>query len=134
MMNNEIKSVLNLKKIVFDRILFERLGFSSEEELKLKIETNVSQKKDTELYRVTLVLFGEKEGEYKFEVSITGFFDFDTDEELTQEFKSSLINQNTVAILMPYLRSEISLLTAQPGVDCVVLPPFNITELVKQED
>ena len=35
---------------------------------------------------------------------------------------------------MPYLRSEISLLTAQPGMECIVLPPFNINKMVKNKD
>ena len=32
---------------------------------------------------------------------------------------------------MPYLRSEVSLLTAQPEVECVVLPPFNINKMME---
>ena len=40
-----------------------------------------------------------------------------------------LINKNAVAILMPYLRSELTLLTAQPDTDSVVLPPFNINKM-----
>lgn len=31
---------------------------------------------------------------------------------------------------MPYVRSEVSILTAQPGVDSIVLPPFNIVEMM----
>lgn len=37
-----------------------------------------------------------------------------------------------VAIVMPYIRSEVSLLTAQPGVDPVVLSPFNIAEMMSK--
>lgn len=40
---------------------------------------------------------------------------------------------DTVAILMPYVRSQVSLITAQPEVECVVLPPFNIVEMLKNE-
>lgn len=35
---------------------------------------------------------------------------------------------------MPYMRSQISLLTAQPDTDCVVLPPFNVNEMLDQSD
>ena len=31
---------------------------------------------------------------------------------------------------MPYLRSELTLLTAQPEPDSVVLPPFNVTKMI----
>ena len=43
-----------------------------------------------------------------------------------------LINKNAVAILMPYLRSELTLLTAQPDTDSVVLPPFNINKMLEK--
>lgn len=39
--------------------------------------------------------------------------------------------KNSVSILMLYLRSEVSLITAQPETECVVLPPFNINEMLK---
>jgi preprotein translocase subunit SecB len=32
---------------------------------------------------------------------------------------------------MPYIRSEVSLLTAQPGIEPVVIPPFNVVEMMK---
>ena len=34
--------------------------------------------------------------------------------------------------MMPYVRSEISLITAQPGVETVVLPPFNINNMINK--
>ena len=46
--------------------------------------------------------------------------------------EDAIIQQNAVAIVMPYIRSEISLLTAQPGVDSVVLPSFNIAEMMSE--
>ena len=42
----------------------------------------------------------------------------------------NLYQKNSVAILMPYLRSEISLLTAQPETETVVLPVFNINRMM----
>ena len=47
--------------------------------------------------------------------------------------KNNLVSKNTVAILMPYLRSEVSLLTAQPNTDTVVLPVFNINNMIDDE-
>ena len=74
---------------------------------------------------------GEKEEEYTFEISLTGFFSFSGDEEVDDETKNELISKNAIAIIMPYLRSEVSLLTAQPEVECVVLPPFNINKMME---
>lgn len=46
--------------------------------------------------------------------------------------EDKLLQQNAVAIIMPYIRSEVSILTAQPGMDTVVLPPLNTVELLNK--
>lgn len=129
-MKRDARSVLKLQKLVFDKLLFERKGFSSENNFKFNLESQVSKRSNEDMYRVTLVLHGEKADEYTIDISLTGFFAFESDDSLADEDKKELISKNTLAILMPYLRSEVSILTAQPGVDCVVLPPFNINNLM----
>ena len=125
------QSVLQLDKIVFDKIEFKRLGFSSEKELEMEIQSNISQKQTAEIYRVTLILKGNKPEEYIFEISLTGFFSFEAENIIQEELKNTLVTKNAIAILMPYLRSEVSLLTAQPGIECVVLPAFNINKILE---
>jgi preprotein translocase subunit SecB len=128
--NKSIESILKLNKIVFDKVEFKRLGFKNDTELELEMQSNISQKNDAEVYRVTLILKGKKAEEYTLEISLSGFFSIETDGELTEDLKDTLITKNSVAILMPYLRSEVSLLTAQPEMECVVLPPFNINNML----
>ena len=129
-MKRDARSVLKLQKLVFDKLLFERKGFSSENNFKFNLESQVSKRSNEDMYRVTLVLHGAQADEYTIDISLTGFFAFESDDSLADEDKKELISKNTLAILMPYLRSEVSILTAQPGVDCVVLPPFNINNLM----
>ena len=83
------------------------------------------------MYKVTLNVMGKKEEEYNLQVSIVGIFSIDENANITEEFQKTWIAKNTIAILMPYVRSQISLITAQPGVECVVLPPFNINNIIK---
>lgn len=128
--NKSIKSVLKLNKIVFDKIEFKRLSFKNDNELELEIQSNTSRRQDTEVYKVTLILKGKKPEEYTLEISLSGFFSIEGDDELTEDLKNTLVTKNSVAILMPYLRSEVSLLTAQPEVECVVLPAFNINKVL----
>ncbi len=128
--SKSIESVLKLNKIVFDKIEFKRLGFENDNELELEIQSNISQRQETEIYKVTLILKGKKPEEYTLEISLSGFFSIETDDELTECLKNTLVTKNSVAILMPYLRSEVSLLTAQPEVKCVVLPAFNINNML----
>lgn len=132
---NSIKSSLILNKLIFDKIEFKRLGFKNSNKIEYELETRLANNKDNnDVYRVTLVLSGEKKQEYIFTISLTGYFTFDEKEQLTERIKTTLITKNTVAILMPYLRSQVSLLTAQPEVDCIVLPPFNINRLIEEKE
>lgn len=133
-MGKVFNSCLKLDRMVFDRILFERTGFSSESDFQFKLESSVYKQEHNELYRVTLVLFGEKQDEYKVEISITGFFYFESDETVSTKIKDSLISKNTISILMPYLRSELSLLTAQPEVESIVLQPFNVNAMMNENN
>ena len=41
----------------------------------------------------------------------------------------ALFKENGVAILFPYLRSELTLLTTQPGFQPIVLPAVNIAKM-----
>ena len=41
-----------------------------------------------------------------------------------------IMKQNTVAIIFPFIRSQISLLTTQPGMPPIILPPMNIAALL----
>ena len=126
----EIKSALRLRRLVFEKISFERLGLDeSEHELKLKIESRIAQKEGMDLYKVSLALKGNKLEEYLFEIILTGYFEI-YGEQLEEVNKQRLIDKNAIAILMPYMRSQVSLLTAQPGMECEVLPAFNINNML----
>ena len=118
---------LKLKTLVYDKIEFIRLGIHSDKQLEVNftvtIGTNLS---DHKIKKVSLAIHGEKQKEYRFEIQASGFFDYEGDVD------DSIIQQNAVAIIMPYIRSEVSILTAQPGVEPVVLPPFNIVEMMKK--
>ena len=129
-----IESVLKLDRLVFDKIEFTRLGFKNDKELEIEIQSSVSQKAETNIYKVTLIFKGNKPEEYTLEISLSGFFSIVNDDNLDDETKKALVTKNSVAILMPYLRSQISLLTAQPDTECVVLPPFNINKMLDKKD
>lgn len=130
---SDIKSVLKMDRLIFDKILFERIGFKNKNPLTHSLEASFAKNINANVYRITLVLKGQKKEEYNFEISLTGYFSFSTDEKINDELQNELITKNTIAIMMPYLRSQLSLLTAQPEVDCVVLPPFNINKMMEEK-
>ncbi|MDD6208580.1 MAG: protein-export chaperone SecB [Clostridiales bacterium] len=129
-----IESVLKLERILFEKIAFNRTGMKNNKETEFSIRIQIGKIKEN-FSKVTLILLGHKEKEYDLEVALSGFFSFRLDEEtLEKEEEEMLLNKNAVAILMPYLRSEVTLLTAQPEMDCVVLPPFNINRMMDQNN
>lgn len=119
-------SILNLQRLVFDRIEFDRKGFKNTEELKFELQVQIGLDENG-IYKVTLVLNGTKQDEYNVVISLSGFFIVEG--QVEDKTGQDLIKKNAVAILMPYLRSELTLLTAQPDTDSVVLPPFNINKI-----
>lgn len=129
---NDFNSVLTLQKMVFDKIEFERIGFKNTKELKFELQVQIGSDENN-TYKVTLVLKGTKQDEYNIVISLSGFFEVESQENLDSKMIQDLINKNAVAILMPYLRSELTLLTAQPDTDSVVLPPFNINKMFENQ-
>lgn len=118
--------VLKLNALVFDDIIFRRTGMNSDNELEISFSVSIGTSiSNQDIKKVSVKVTGEKREEYNFEIQASGFFAYEGSAE------ESIIQQNAVAIVMPYIRSEVSLLTAQPGLEPVVLPPFNIAEMMK---
>ncbi|WP_270436808.1 protein-export chaperone SecB [Blautia massiliensis (ex Durand et al. 2017)] len=126
----EYESNLILQHLVFDEIEFKRLGFKTESEVNYELEIQIGRDHDNqENYKVTLVLNGKKDKEYIFKIVLSGFFEIKNAENISD--KETLIHKNAVAIMMPYLRSEVSLLTSQPETNSIVMPIFNINKMIK---
>ncbi len=130
---SDIRSALILRTMVFDKIEFVRSGFKNEKELEYEMQVQIGRNPEGE-FKVTLVLTGKKEEEYHFTISLSGFFEVDDGKDLGDVKVLDLINKNAVAILMPYLRSEVTLLTAQPNTESIVLPPFNINKMLDNQE
>lgn len=117
---------------MFDKISFVRKGTKSEEKPKFSFEIictdNINE--DT-IYKVTLILYAEKKDEYEIEISLSGFFNVNRGVANDNTDIIDLLSKNTVAILMPYIRSELSLLTAQPEMECIVMPPINVKAMIE---
>lgn len=121
--------VLKLNELVFDVVNFKRLGERNKNELEISLFVSIGvNATDSDLKKVSVKVTGEKKDEYCFDIQASGFFTYEGDAD------DALIRRNAVAIVMPYLRSEVSILTAQPGVETVVLPPFNIAAMMKEID
>lgn len=132
-MGKEIFSELRLENVVFDHIEFDRKDFkktNADPEIRLKVQ--VGENEDS-VHRTNLICIITKKDEYDINISLSGYFTFQSDSSLDEKEKKDIIENNTVSILMPYLRSEITLLTTQPDMEPVVLPVINVRKLMKND-
>ena len=119
--------------IVSDKIKFDRKGFKNSNQIKYALETLLSKDESEKLYRVSLILKGKKKDEYNIEIGISGFFSFNDNSFVDETEKDEIIEKNCIAILIPYLRSQLSMLTCQPGVECEYLPIINVNALYRAD-
>tara|TARA_Y100001933_G_scaffold102139_1_gene102680 strand:- start:173 stop:622 length:450 start_codon:yes stop_codon:yes gene_type:complete len=101
----------------------EELGFM------FKIAPNVEQEYEKVNVFQGVSLLPSKEFPYNLEVIIKGNFivrNCDSDED-----KSKFLTVNASAILFPYLRSIVSLITSQVDYDKVLLPVMNFHKVFK---
>lgn len=123
-----MKCVLKLNSLLFDKLAFTRLGIKNDNEIEINFSVNIGVNiSDDNIKKITIGIIGNKKEEYTVEVQASGLFEYEGDAT------ESIIQQNAVAIVMPYVRSQLTLLTSQPGVEPIVMPPFNIIEMLKAQ-
>ena len=81
-------------------------------------------------YKCSLALKMSDEDETaELEIVVSGIFEFNI--EMKNEQKQIIITKNTMAILFPYLRAQVTMMTSQPDMEPVVLPAININALLQ---
>ncbi len=90
---------------------------NDESQVKITVNTSLSNATKTVLLNLQTIAL--------FEIDKEGIEDTVADQ---------LIKLNTVAIIFPFIRSQISLLTTQPGMTPIILPPININALMESQE
>lgn len=106
-----------------------RKNIESLDDLELEVKVNHSLKQyDEEIFEVLLNTTVCDKNEKLF-VSATGRGIF-----ITEQKNMGILEKNTIAIMFPYLRSYISLLTSHPGMNPIVLPAININAMINDKN
>ena len=125
---HEIGSALIMNHLVCDELSFEREGFEQRtQETKFSISYKV-EKDDDGQYRACLLVSAKRIQEYTATVKITGYFSISEDNPL----KDTLLWKNALAIIFPFARSQMTLLTTQPETSPVIIPVVNINKIAEQ--
>jgi preprotein translocase subunit SecB len=136
----------NRAAISFVGYVVNKIDFKTNQEFKdghsrvkldLDFDVNIQVDKEKHIASVLLgcIINDEYETNNKpffLHVAIEGIFTFETDAD--KELIAKLINNNTVAILFPYLRAIISTITINCGINAVMLPTINIVEFLKKKE
>lgn len=125
-LNEKTESVVKLNRMYFNEISFWRSDVDiPSTDLKINFSKSYCFNDSHDCCDVSLrCKLHDKDNEIiKIEANIIGSFSCD---ECDETLRNTLLQKNTLAILFPYIRSQISLVTAQPGMAPIVLPPMNI--------
>ena len=130
-MNKQAKSILKINHFVFDELSFKRKGFRQPDmdEIPYQVETTM-HKESVNHYLVTLTITVSKANEFDATVRLTGYCEID--DNLPN--RDIILSENVPAILYPYARAQLTLMTAQPETTPVVLPVVNVHEMMRNAE
>ena len=121
---NDMKSDLVMKNLFFKECSIKRQHVISNGDLNANLEKTITKIED-HTYNVELTLTINKED---LEILIIANAQFEHHTNDNNKNEEIIINTNTVAIMFPFIRSQVTLLTTQPGMTPIVLPAINTTK------
>ena len=129
-MIDSCKSVLKLEEFYFSDFSFTKKDSCSDyDDRDIKIGFSKEHKTDNGVLELKLAARVCFEEHFDLKLIAYGKFTISTSNENVESFV-----KNAIAILFPYIRSEITLLTSQPNMKPIILPPININAFFEQQD
>lgn len=110
---------------------------NSEINLKPAISADFNKKDDIINVKLTVLIgsLEDKKKPFRIECEVIGKFKYNTDKNDTEISEESIIKNNTVAILYPYIRQLVSSLTQQSNeYPSYILPTINVAKALEKED
>ena len=131
--NNTCK--IQMLDLYFSKFVFkqERGTDSKEYNTSFQIEYAINSEDDTKVRVVVDTTVTNEAQSVVLNVQTVGIFKVDK-LDIDDATYEHLIKVNTVAIIFPFIRSQVSLLTTQPGMMPVMIPPININALIENQD
>ena len=129
---DNIKSDLIIKNMYFSDLMFKR-SENIGQKTNINNSLGVEYKELSENEINVKLRYEGKSDDMSIEVVavINGCFELLNYQELELDVKDYILKVNTIAILIPYLRSQVCLLTSQPGFSAIQIPIINAESLYK---
>lgn len=135
MADNVGTAELQLERLAFEEIQYSRVieMTDGKTEYEMNFNREIIADSSNERFKVSLTanIWSKGEPSVQMRIRMAGYFRCICDDE---GLKQELIRYNTVAIMFPYIRSQISLVTTQPDIPPISFPPVNIIAMFKDVD
>lgn len=127
---NETNSVLILKDLFFSEFSFKN---DEQEKIKTincthKIYEFITKNRNEVTVNIETTITSPKT-EFLLTLKTVGKFALNTDSAIEESTKMFLLTKNTVAIMLPFIRSQVSLITTQPKFTPILLQPLDVNKL-----
>lgn len=127
---NETNSVLILKDLFFSEFSFKN---DEQEKIKTincthKINEFITKNRNEITVNIETTITSPKT-EFVLTLKTVGKFALNTDSDIEESTKMFLLTKNTVAIMLPFIRSQVSLITTQPKFTPILLQPLDVNKL-----
>ncbi len=124
---SDYESPLVLEKIEITESTFRKKDVSLEGlELSVQVEHNVKNVESDGYEVILCTTVSDKNQNIYVNVKAKAIF-------RTQQKNMDILEKNTIAIMFPYIRSYISIITTQPGMAPIVLPAMNIIAMINDQ-
>lgn len=128
------KPIIEFKGYEIEQYLYNRMKKRPEENTSVPVNTHVETgtTEDLSKGKVTLTLT-TKVFPHDLKLVVLGFFLLNVDDYPKEQVLQALVTNGT-AIMYPYLRSMISVLTGLGTENALILPTINTNNLLKEEN
>ena len=131
----KVRSDLIMKDLFFSTIEFHQNKDANKVgriDLQINYHLDMIEKTTTEAEIVFGVTIKDAEERINLRLVANGIFEIGV-ELPANVTKEMILKNNAVAIMFPFIRSQVSLITTQPGLAPVMLQPINIAQIWAQK-
>ena len=126
-----MEPTISLEKYEIEEITYSRIVDESDfqsENLQVSVKSGLTE--DKKFGKVTLeAKFFDKEKNKKVSARISGYYTINVEED-----SEKYIAINGTAILFPYLRSAISMISTLDSQDAVLIPTINVLSILENQE
>lgn len=128
--NNSANSILQMKDLYFSKLEFAQnksINNTEQSDLTVKYHIEIKGIADDINAReiVVSVSLDDASKRITAQVIANGLFSIQSS-NMTEKEKENIFKYNAVAIMFPFVRSQISILTTQPGITPILLQPIDV--------